>query len=78
MLKVAVILFFIWLRNVSLIAYSLNVRVTNLKPAGEDVQNPSTPPLPSPSSANNASRAPPPLVVKQEYAEERLRLAGMQ
>ncbi|KAG2007638.1 hypothetical protein GB937_008449 [Aspergillus fischeri] len=33
--------------------------------SGEDVQNPSTPPLPSPS-ANNASRARPPLVVKQD------------
>ncbi|RHZ70653.1 hypothetical protein CDV55_107167 [Aspergillus turcosus] len=46
--------------------------------SGEDVQNPSTPPLPSPSSANTASRARPPLVVKQEYVEEQLRLAGMQ
>ncbi|KAK9567953.1 hypothetical protein V6Z88_002280 [Aspergillus fumigatus] len=45
---------------------------------GEDVQNPSNPPLPSPSSANNASSVRPPLVVKQEYVEEQLRLARMQ
>lgn len=76
--KVAEILFSIWFHSVSLIAHSLNVRVTDLNSAGEDVQNPSTPPLPSPSSANTTFRARPPLVVKQEYVEEQLRLAGMQ
>lgn len=61
-----------------MMTYDLNVRVTNRKSVGEDVQNPSNPPLPSPSSANNASSVRPPLVVKQEYVEEQLRLARMQ